>query len=344
MTTSLERHKIDHIKLGINYTGYDTSDFGVLNNNLYIKDSGIDHGSISGLSDDDHSIYAFLTGRSGGQTLTGGIDSGDDLTLQSTSNDTRGDILFGNSGFDEVNEVLYLNKNGSGDRNSEIRLFSDDTWTDWSFIIQNNSSENGARKIASRGTGDLVLKTVDAAELHLGTDNDENHLVIASGGIVTLQNDLFIGDSSTSAEDRRIKIGLGRTDNGHSYVDLIGDTTYTDYGLRLIRNNGGANTNSSLYHRGTGALILQTIDAGAIQLNTNNINAITVDTSQRIGIGTNSPSVLLDVNSDSVRIRTSQSPASNGTGVQGEIAWDSDYLYVCYATNSWGRVALTKGY
>ncbi len=47
---------------------------------------------------------------------------------------------------------------------------------------------------------------------------------------------------------------------------------------------------------------------------------------------------------DSLRIVTSQSPASNGTGVQGEIAWDASYLYVCTSTNVWKRSALTGGY
>ncbi|KKK59245.1 hypothetical protein LCGC14_3036320, partial [marine sediment metagenome] len=54
---------------------------------------GGDHGLLSGLGDDDHTQYALLAGRSGGQTLIGGTASGNDLTLQSTSNATRGDIL-----------------------------------------------------------------------------------------------------------------------------------------------------------------------------------------------------------------------------------------------------------
>jgi hypothetical protein len=38
------------------------------------------------------------------------------------------------------------------------------------------------------------------------------------------------------------------------------------------------------------------------------------------------------------------SPTSSGQGDAGELRRDSDYLYVCYATDSWGRIALTKGY
>ena len=36
--------------------------------------------------------------------------------------------------------------------------------------------------------------------------------------------------------------------------------------------------------------------------------------------------------------------ASNATGTTGQISWDADYIYVCTATNTWKRVALTGGY
>lgn len=67
-----------------------------------------DHGGMDGLADDDHTQYALLAGRSGGQTLIGGTASGDDLTLQSTSNATKGSILFGTSAYDEVNNRLGI--------------------------------------------------------------------------------------------------------------------------------------------------------------------------------------------------------------------------------------------
>jgi hypothetical protein len=38
------------------------------------------------------------------------------------------------------------------------------------------------------------------------------------------------------------------------------------------------------------------------------------------------------------------SKASNATGTVGQICWDSNYIYVCTATNTWKRVALTGGY
>lgn len=55
--------------------------------------------------------YVNPLGISGGQTIIGGTDSGDDLTLQSTSNATKGSIFFGaaqNSAYDEVNDRLGI--------------------------------------------------------------------------------------------------------------------------------------------------------------------------------------------------------------------------------------------
>lgn len=61
-----------------------------------------------------------------------------------------------------------------------------------------------------------------------------------------------------------------------------------------------------------------------------------------LGIGITNPTEPLDINSDNIRVRTSKTPATSGsTCDQGEISWDSGYVYVCTATNTWKRSALT---
>lgn len=47
---------------------------------------------------------------------------------------------------------------------------------------------------------------------------------------------------------------------------------------------------------------------------------------------------------DCFRVNDSRSPASNATGNAGEYCWDANFLYVCVATNTWKRAALTGGY
>jgi hypothetical protein len=64
-------------------------------------------------------------------------------------------------------------------------------------------------------------------------------------------------------------------------------------------------------------------------------------TNSRVGIGTTSPTAALDVNSDTVRVRTARTPASaSATGNAGDICWDANYIYVCTATNTWKRTLI----
>jgi hypothetical protein len=59
-----------------------------------IPDTEIDHGSLTGLGDDDHSQYALLAGRTSGQLLYGGVNASGNLDLDSTAHATKGDIRF----------------------------------------------------------------------------------------------------------------------------------------------------------------------------------------------------------------------------------------------------------
>lgn len=84
-----------------------------------------------------------------------------------------------------------------------------------------------------------------------------------------------IGTKSTS--DAELQIGSGATGNRYAYIDLVGDTTYTDYGLRIVRDNGGANTNSNIRHRGSGSLVLQAQEsAGDIQMYVGNNSKLSI--------------------------------------------------------------------
>lgn len=74
------------------------SDDGVIDYNpttgvIGLDESAVDHGFISGLADDDHTQYALLAGRGTGQTLKGGLASGNDLSLESTGHATKGKVI-----------------------------------------------------------------------------------------------------------------------------------------------------------------------------------------------------------------------------------------------------------
>ncbi len=72
-------------------------------------------------------------------------------------------------------------------------------------------------------------------------------------------------------------------------------------------------------------------------------DAFTILKGGNVGIGTANPTALLDVNGNTIRVRTSKTPASSSDpGNTGDIAWDSDYIYVCVAANTWKRVAIAS--
>lgn len=71
--------------------------------------------------------YAILAGRAGGQTLKGDTASGGNLTLQSTSHATRGQVKVGTTVYDEVNNWLGIGCTPLARLQSEIGLIPDAT-------------------------------------------------------------------------------------------------------------------------------------------------------------------------------------------------------------------------
>ena len=92
------------------------------------------------------------------------------------------------------------------------------------------------------------------------------------------------GASDTS--DAVVQIGAGGTGNRNAYLDLVGDTTYTSYGLRVIRSNSGADASSRLLHRGTGNLDILAQEAAPIVFWTNTSEKARIDSSGRLLVGT----------------------------------------------------------
>jgi len=111
-----------------------------------------DHGNLTGLSDDDHTQYALLAGRAGGQTLIGGTASGEDLTLQSSSDATKGNIYLGaaqTSYFDEDNENLKIN--------GAITIGSADTEAPLNFILPGAGDQTVIKFQNTETTADAAI-------------------------------------------------------------------------------------------------------------------------------------------------------------------------------------------
>jgi len=85
-------------------------------------------------------------------------------------------------------------------------------------------------------------------------------------------------------------------------------------------------------------------EGSAIRFSQGTTERARIDSDGRLLVGTSSESggSLLQVNDDRIRIASSKTPASaSDTGTAGEICWDSSYIYVCTATDTWKRAALS---
>jgi hypothetical protein len=202
----------------------------------FLKDNGttlafaaIDHGAdLSGLADDDHTQYALLAGRSGGQTLIGGTASGNNLDLQSTSDSTRGlvrsvdDLSVTRSSSGNVVQLLVDNTStgASSVAAASVRVGGASTGdplyqaivngvTTWTFGVDNSTTSPEAdlfifAKSTSLGSGSDVLK-------------------LSSSGI-------SIGNGVSPVASRRFVVGGGADE----YVRLATDSRNWDLGVGLF--------------------------------------------------------------------------------------------------------------
>jgi hypothetical protein len=128
-----------------------------------------------------------------------------------------------------------------------------------------NYYDNTNHSFRSIGGGTVYAVINSAGNVGIGTTSPAQMLHVTGNGL--FNGNLDVGQG-VSTQDSAINVGAGRTGNGYAYIDLIGDTTYTDYALRIIRNNSGANATSQIIHRGTGDFSLSTNEAANLTFGT----------------------------------------------------------------------------
>jgi hypothetical protein len=147
--------------------------------------------------------------------------------------------------------------------------------------VQYDNSDNALQFWANS----LERMRIDSSgRVGIGTASPD--LPLAVSGSIGSTGSLFLRGQSTA--DQVIRVGSDRTGNGYSYIDLVGDVTYTTYGLRIIRTNGGENAQSTIEHRGTGNLVISTNEAAAINFDTHGAERMRIDSSGNLLVGTTS--------------------------------------------------------
>ena len=192
--------------------------------------------------------------------------------------------------------------------------------------------------ISFQANGADVL-VVSGSKVGIGTNSPDAHLSIegtqpkikfTEGG----QNraEIFINDSDN------LKF-VNRASNKHMVFEISDAGTLREgIRLRAVSNIQGSSGPEVVINDGSTSLMDFRVESD------NSTHMIYVDgANDKVGINNKDPQTALDVDADAIRLRNSNTPSSaTDFGHQGEIRWDQSYIYICIATDTWRRVALSS--
>lgn len=251
---------IDHANLqnlnSANYTHLTSANHTNLTNGNATTLHKHDHGGMDGLGNDNHIQYTLLVGRSGGQTLIGGTDSGNNLTLQSTSHATKGKILFGTSAYDEVNNRL-----GIGTTSPARRLDIDRGH----FRYNKSACPSSVPTVAINATAGNLNGSYRYRVTYV-TDMGETEASSASSAVapvnqqVNLTNIPKSSDSAVTARKLYRTVADGAWPYYCKYLATINDNTTTTYTDNIADGSLGGyasenNTTGGLFYQDTSIAI-----------------------------------------------------------------------------------------
>jgi hypothetical protein len=189
---------------------------------------------------------------------------------------------------------------------------------------------SGGGPLALGGSATLSLPS----SVTLGSAGSSSGSLVLSGatsGTTSIHSSAAAGNwsmtlpSSSGAAGQFLQTdGSGNT----SWVTASGAITGLTANALPRATSSSALGNSSITDNGTTVSVSEPV-------------AISSGSTNAIGIGTTNPGAALDINSNSLIIEIAQTPASSSAScTTGTIAWDTNYVYVCVAANSWRRSAL----
>ena len=230
-------------------------------------------------------------------------------------------------------------------RNSEIAAFTKDGW----LRLASAGDPSGQLEIRDASIDALAIVRTDKANgsALVQTQNDARAFQIGVGPDdafrvydLTATTSPFLIESAAPDYslyvDSSGSVGLGTSSPGADGLHIVRSTGAGSSLLKMTNNSGSymqfENTSSgeSWFFTSEAAsphrfIISSDATAGA-EFALTTTGDLTVSGS---------------FDADAIRIRTSSPPASSSaTGSPGEIRWDSSFLYLCTATDTWKRAAL----
>lgn len=175
-----------------------------------------------------------------------------------------------------------------------------------------------------------------------------NHINHSCLGISGLGGDVpLLADSNTFVKSGANLQTVESTDNGAILTCKTGRTGDLVSGLRVDNADDTSRARIAFQKAGStrGAIYYQHASGGGAEYYLFDV-ASTYKYRMQVGRflinGDETPTAPLDIIGDKIRLRNSSTPASaTAAGNVGDITWDSSYIYVCVASNTWKRSALS---
>jgi hypothetical protein len=206
-------------------------------------------------------------------------------------------------------------------------------------------AKNGNTTFSIDTDGDATFSgTITGSTIIGGTiktsDTTYPNVLIDSNGLTIYGDKLYI-KSDTGIAGGRMSVNSDRFEIRSETNRSLWLYAYNDLNIRTT--NDGTILG---YNSGTGNVILKSASSEMMIDSYGVLNVYSVTDDINIDadgvVKLVSGDDLIDMSANTIRLRSSRTPASSSaTGNAGDICWNSNFIYVCVATNTWKKVGIS---